>query len=64
MRFRSRKNPKQTFTVQANCVSNAKASTAAKLADMRDGREVARPREQEHLPPFTEIRPVPPECTL
>ena len=33
-RFRSRKNPRQTFTVQANCVSNA-GIYRSKLADMR-----------------------------
>ena len=34
VRFRSRKNPRQTFTVQANCVSNA-GIYRSKLADMR-----------------------------
>ena len=34
VRFRSRKNPKQTFTVQANCVSG-KGIYRSKLGDMR-----------------------------
>ena len=34
VRFRSRKNPRQTFTVQANCVSNA-GIYRSKLGDMR-----------------------------
>ena len=63
VRFRSRKNPRQTFTVQANCVSDL-GHLPQQARRYANGREVARPREQEHLPSFTEIRPVPPECTL
>ena len=59
VRFRSRKNPRQTFTVQANCASG-KGIYRTKLDDMPDGREAARPGEQEHLPPDTSIRTVPP----
>ena len=40
VRFRSRKNPRQTFTVQANCVSDM-GIYRSKLGDHADGREAA-----------------------
>ena len=48
VRFRSRKNPRQTFTVQANCVSNDRhlSHQARRYAD---GREVCPLQENRNI---------------
>ena len=45
VRFRSRKNPRQTFTVQANCVSNA-GIYRSKLGDMRMAENLPTPENR------------------
>ena len=45
VRFRSRKNPRQTFTVQANCVSNA-GIYRSKLGDMRMAEKLPTPENR------------------
>ena len=49
VRFRSRKNPKQTFTVQANCVSG-KGIYRSKLGDMRMAGKLPVPENRNLLP--------------
>ena len=46
VRFRSRKNPRQTFTVQANCVSDM-GIYRSKLADMRMAEKLPPQRENQ-----------------
>ena len=63
VRFRSRKNPRQTFTVQANCVSDL-GIYRSKLGDMQMAENLPVPENRNIWPSFTEIRPVPPERAL
>ena len=58
VRFRSRKNPRQTLTVQANCVSDA-GIYRTKLGDMLMAERTSCRREPKHLPPDLPTRTVP-----